>query len=79
MTASDYLRRHDLPADALQRVGQGTVNQVWRTAEHVLRVGAAGDHAREARLALGALELDHARRLAAELLGRAEAPSAEWS
>lgn len=56
-TAATLLRRHGLPTDALRPVAAGTVNEVWTTAAHVLRVGPASDHAREARLALAALEL----------------------
>lgn len=37
VTAANYLRQHGLPTDGLRRLAHGTINEVWRTAEHVLR------------------------------------------
>ncbi|MEJ2292811.1 MAG: aminoglycoside phosphotransferase family protein [Deinococcales bacterium] len=57
MDAADLLRRHGLPTVGLEPVAGGTVNRTWRTEGHVVRIGDAADHAREAALAR------HARRI----------------
>ena len=54
-TPGDYLRRHGLETRGLQPASAGTVNRVFMTEAHVLRVGKGQHHPREARLALAAL------------------------
>lgn len=57
MNAAEALRSHRLPSDGLEPVRGGTVNEVWATRRHLVRVGRAADHPREARLANRAAEL----------------------
>lgn len=54
MDPAALLERHGLPCEGLEPLPGGTVNRVWRTPTHVLRIAARTDHAREARLASAA-------------------------
>ncbi|SEJ54006.1 Phosphotransferase enzyme family protein [Deinococcus reticulitermitis] len=49
------LTRHGLSAERLEEVAGGFVNRVWATPDVVLRVSPSARHAREARVACGAL------------------------
>lgn len=54
MDPAALLRRHGLPAEGLEPAPGATVQRVWRTRAHVIRLGPA-DHAREAGHARAAL------------------------
>lgn len=48
------LERHGLPSAGHEPLASGSVNRVWRTRQHVLRLACLADHACEARLAAAA-------------------------
>lgn len=53
----DYFGKHGLKVGEVRPAGMGHINRVFMSERYVLRLGDEGsDHAREARLALAALE-----------------------
>lgn len=55
--AYELLGKHGFPARDLEPLQGGTVNEVWTTKQHVVRIGSATDHHREARLADAAVRV----------------------